>query len=96
MIGPGKITSHPQSTLQVLKPGILFAVIKRHGSDFLRRQFLHHRQRRLGDRLGRFIRDLDGDAGGDVIATGTPEKIIKNTKSYTAQYLKEKLVAEKQ
>jgi len=30
-----------------------------------------------------------------VIATGTPEKIVKNTKSYTAQYLKEKLHAEK-
>jgi excinuclease UvrABC ATPase subunit len=32
--------------------------------------------------------------GGQVIAVGTPEKIITNTKSYTARYLKEKLAAE--
>jgi excinuclease ABC subunit A len=32
-----------------------------------------------------------GQAGGQVIATGTPEQLIKNTASYTAKYLKEKL-----
>ena len=32
-----------------------------------------------------------GDAGGEVIVTGTPEEIIKNKKSYTAQYLKKEL-----
>ena len=29
-----------------------------------------------------------GDRGGQIIATGTPEEIIKVKKSYTAQYLK--------
>ncbi len=29
-----------------------------------------------------------GDAGGQVIAIGTPEEVAKNTKSYTGQYLK--------
>ncbi len=32
-----------------------------------------------------------GDAGGRVVATGTPEEIIKNKQSYTAKYLKDKL-----
>ena len=32
-----------------------------------------------------------GDNGGTVIATGTPEEIVKNKKSYTGQYLKEVL-----
>jgi excinuclease ABC subunit A len=32
-----------------------------------------------------------GDAGGRVIATGTPEEIAKVAKSYTGQHLKEKL-----
>lgn len=32
-----------------------------------------------------------GEKGGEVIAQGTPEEIIKNTKSYTASYLKEKI-----
>jgi excinuclease ABC subunit A len=32
-----------------------------------------------------------GDAGGYVVATGTPEEIVKCEKSYTARYLKEKL-----
>ena len=36
-----------------------------------------------------------GDAGGEVIATGSPEEIIKIKKSYTAKYLKEKLKADK-
>ena len=29
-----------------------------------------------------------GDAGGTLLATGTPEKVAKNPKSYTGQYLK--------
>ena len=29
-----------------------------------------------------------GDSGGEVIACGTPEEIIKNDKSYTGQALK--------
>ena len=32
-----------------------------------------------------------GDKGGEVIAQGTPEEVAKNTKSYTASYLKEKI-----
>lgn len=32
-----------------------------------------------------------GDLGGEVIATGTPEKIINNKKSYTGHFLKELL-----
>ncbi len=32
-----------------------------------------------------------GDDGGQLIATGTPEEIIKNNKSYTAQFLKKEL-----
>jgi excinuclease ABC subunit A len=32
-----------------------------------------------------------GSKGGQVIVQGTPEKIVKNKKSYTAQYLKDKL-----
>ncbi|WP_121666597.1 excinuclease ABC subunit UvrA [Mesonia aquimarina] len=32
-----------------------------------------------------------GEKGGNLIATGTPEEIAKNKKSYTAKYLKEKL-----
>ena len=32
-----------------------------------------------------------GDGGGQVIATGTPEEVSKNEKSYTGQYLKEML-----
>ncbi len=49
-------------------------------------------------KMADYIIDLGpegGDAGGEVIATGPPEKIIKNTQSYTAGYLKEKLKAEK-
>ncbi|MGB2807571.1 MAG: excinuclease ABC subunit UvrA [Sedimentisphaerales bacterium] len=34
---------------------------------------------------------LGGDAGGQVVAAGKPEEIIKNKKSYTAKFLKEKL-----
>ncbi|MBN2512231.1 MAG: excinuclease ABC subunit UvrA, partial [Sedimentisphaerales bacterium] len=36
-----------------------------------------------------------GEGGGQIIATGSPEQIIKNTKSHTARYLKEKLEQEK-
>ena len=32
-----------------------------------------------------------GDAGGEVIAVGSPEKICKNTNSYTGQFLKKYL-----
>ena len=32
-----------------------------------------------------------GDDGGEVVATGTPEEIAKNKKSYTGRYLKEVL-----
>lgn len=32
-----------------------------------------------------------GDAGGEIVAEGTPEDVIKNKKSYTGQYLKEVL-----
>ena len=34
-----------------------------------------------------------GDAGGQVIATGTPEQVAKNTASFTGQYLREVLAA---
>ena len=29
-----------------------------------------------------------GDAGGEVVAQGTPEQIARNAKSHTGQYLK--------
>ena len=32
-----------------------------------------------------------GDAGGELIASGTPEEVAKNKKSLTARYLKEHL-----
>jgi excinuclease ABC subunit A len=32
-----------------------------------------------------------GDDGGEVIATGTPEKVARNPKSYTGRFLKEEL-----
>ncbi len=32
-----------------------------------------------------------GDKGGTVIATGTPERIAENDKSYTGMYLKKML-----
>ena len=32
-----------------------------------------------------------GDGGGEIIACGTPEKVAKNKKSYTGQYLKKYL-----
>ncbi|MDN5204007.1 excinuclease ABC subunit UvrA [Fulvivirgaceae bacterium BMA10] len=33
-----------------------------------------------------------GDSGGELVAQGTPEEIIKNKKSYTGQYLKVELI----
>lgn len=33
-----------------------------------------------------------GSSGGEVVAQGTPEEVVKNTKSYTGQYLKPLLV----
>lgn len=33
-----------------------------------------------------------GIRGGEIICTGTPEEIVKNTRSYTAAYLKEELI----
>ena len=32
-----------------------------------------------------------GDGGGEIVACGTPEKVAKNKKSYTGQYLKKYL-----
>jgi excinuclease ABC subunit A len=32
-----------------------------------------------------------GDKGGMIIAEGTPEKVAKSTKSFTAKFLKEEL-----
>ncbi|MDQ5950663.1 MAG: excinuclease subunit [Patescibacteria group bacterium] len=34
------------------------------------------------------IGPLGGEAGGDIVAKGTPEEVANNTKSYTGQYLK--------
>ncbi len=36
-----------------------------------------------------------GDDGGEVVAIGTPEEIMKNEKSYTGKYLKDYLYSEK-
>ena len=49
-------------------------------------------------KMADYIIDLGpegGDKGGEVIATGAPEEIIKTKKSYTAKYLKEKLKTKK-
>ncbi|HEC03730.1 MAG TPA: excinuclease ABC subunit UvrA [Phycisphaerales bacterium] len=45
-------------------------------------------------KMADYIIDLGpegGDAGGEVVAAGKPEDIIKNGKSYTAKFLKERL-----
>jgi excinuclease ABC subunit A len=45
-------------------------------------------------KIADYIIDLGpegGDAGGKVVAAGAPEEIIKNKKSYTAKFLKQKL-----
>ena len=36
-----------------------------------------------------------GENGGQLLAAGTPEEIVKNKKSITAKYLKEKLSKQK-
>jgi len=49
-------------------------------------------------KMADYIIDLGpegGDAGGRVVAEGTPEEIIKNKKSYTGMYLKDKLKTDK-
>jgi len=33
-----------------------------------------------------------GDKGGNIIAEGTPEELVKNKKSYTGHYLKKKII----
>jgi excinuclease ABC subunit A len=33
-----------------------------------------------------------GDKGGYVVAQGTPEEVAKNNESYTAQYLRDKIL----
>ncbi len=48
-------------------------------------------------KMADYIIDLGpegGDAGGKVVVAGAPEEIIKNKKSYTAQFLKPKLLNE--
>jgi excinuclease ABC subunit A len=45
-------------------------------------------------KMADYIIDLGpegGDAGGEVVATGRPEDIVRNKQSYTARYLKDKL-----
>ncbi len=47
-------------------------------------------------KMADYIIDLGpegGEAGGTVVAAGTPEEIIKDKKSYTAKFLKEKLIS---
>jgi excinuclease ABC subunit A len=49
-------------------------------------------------KMADYIIDLGpegGDAGGEVVATGSPDEIIKNRRSYTAEYLRDKLQADK-
>ncbi|MBN2019428.1 MAG: excinuclease ABC subunit UvrA [Sedimentisphaerales bacterium] len=49
-------------------------------------------------KMADYIIDLGpegGDAGGTVVAAGSPEEIIKNKTSYTARYLRAKLEEEK-
>jgi len=49
-------------------------------------------------KMADYIIDLGpegGEAGGRVVAAGAPEQIIKNNSSYTAKFLKEKLVKSK-
>jgi excinuclease ABC subunit A len=49
-------------------------------------------------KMADYIIDLGpegGDAGGEVVATGSPEDIIENRKSYTAKYLRDKLRVDK-
>ncbi len=49
-------------------------------------------------KMADYIIDLGpegGEAGGNVVVAGTPEQIVKNKDSYTAKFLKEKLVKSK-
>jgi excinuclease ABC subunit A len=49
-------------------------------------------------KMADYIIDLGpegGDAGGQVVAQGPPEEIVKHRKSYTARYLKAKLRTQK-
>ncbi|NLH16571.1 MAG: excinuclease ABC subunit UvrA [Phycisphaerae bacterium] len=49
-------------------------------------------------KMADYIIDLGpegGDGGGEVVATGSPEEIIRHKTSYTAKYLKAKLEAER-
>jgi len=49
-------------------------------------------------KMADYIIDLGpegGEAGGKVVVAGTPEQIVKNKNSYTAKFLKEKLVKSK-
>ena len=49
-------------------------------------------------KMADYIIDLGpegGDGGGEVIATGSPEELIRHKSSYTAQYLKPKLESER-
>jgi excinuclease ABC subunit A len=46
-------------------------------------------------KLADYIIDIGpegGKGGGEVVAKGTPEEIVKNKKSYTAQFLKKELL----
>jgi excinuclease ABC subunit A len=48
-------------------------------------------------KMADYIIDLGpegGEAGGTVVATGSPEEIVKNQTSYTGRYLQKKLEAE--
>jgi len=50
-------------------------------------------------KMADYIIDLGpegGDAGGSVVAEGSPEEIIKNKKSYTASFLEDKLKTDRQ
>jgi len=47
-------------------------------------------------KLADYIIDIGyegGKEGGKVVVTGTPEEVIKNTKSHTARFLKKELEA---
>jgi excinuclease ABC subunit A len=49
-------------------------------------------------KMADYIIDLGlegGEAGGNVVAAGTPEQIVKNKSSYTAKFLKERLDSSK-
>jgi excinuclease ABC subunit A len=46
-------------------------------------------------KLADFIIDVGmegGKGGGEILCTGMPEEIVKNKKSYTAQFLKKELL----